>query len=251
MRTATDIARFVGALAACAALAGLPAAAAAQTCPAPGADCTTGQLQLVDFESLPAGASVEGLGAVHPNLAIASMVSVSVPCAVGSARVIEESNTFPYSAYGTPSGDNQCLDGIHGFADDHDCILDYEFTFSPGTTVSCFSIRMFDYGDYFPHGGTTHNVRLRAYAGVTPVDQDILTVVGNVSPNGDACTAGVNDPGARTFTVTGAGITRVTLTFDEYADPNVGFDSIQFCRVRDAVPVATPNWGRVKTLYRD
>ena len=252
MPTSRQFLRLAGALASGVALACTPAFAAAQSCPPPGADCSPGQLQLVDFESLPAGATVEGLGAVHPDLAIATVPSIAIACPVGSAKVIEELNTVPFSSYGTPSGDNDCLDGIHGFGDAPDCVLDYEFTFSPGTTVSCFSIKMVDYGDYFPYGGATHSVRLRAYAGVTPVDQEILTIaVGNPSPTGDACTSGATDPGNHVFSVAAAGITRVTLSFDEHADPNVGFDSIQFCLLRSSVPVAARHWSFMKTLYRD
>jgi len=230
----------------------LPVLVAAQSCPAPGAACSPGVLQVIDFESLPAGTSVEGLGAVHPDLAIASLVSLATACPVGSAQVIEALNPVPYSSYGTPSGINDCLDGIHGFGDAPDCVLDYEFTFSPGTTVACFSIKMVDYGDYFPYGGGTHTVKLRAFAGVTPVDQDILTIAaGNPSPTGDACTTGTSDPGNHVFSVAGAGINRVTLSFDSFPDPNVGFDTIQFCRLRDAVPVAARQWSFIKTLYRD
>ena len=251
MLTAREFARHLGVVAAGAAVACIPALGAAQTCPPPGGDCSPGQLQVIDFESLAAGVTVEGLGAVHADLAIASLPSIAAPCTPGSAKVIEESNPVPYTSYGSSTSDNACLDGIHGFGDDHDCVLDYEFTFSPGTTVSCFSIRMLDYGDYFPYGGAVHNVKLRAFAGVTPVDQDVLTVSGNPSPTGDACTTGSGDPGNYVFTVAGAGITRVTLTFDAFPDPNVGFDTIQFCRVLAPVPVAARNWAFVKTLYRD
>src|SRR5690349_21087787 len=107
----------------------------------------------VDFEALAAGASVEGLGAVDPVLDITSVPwSLGTPsCTVGSAAVIEEGNPFPFVAYGTPLAiDNGCLTGIHGFADDANCVLDYEFTFAPGHTASCFGLRILDYGDYFP-----------------------------------------------------------------------------------------------------
>jgi hypothetical protein len=35
--------------------------------------------------------------------------------------------------------------------------------------------------------------------------------------------------------VAGAGINRVTLEFDSFADPNVGYDDIRFCLVRGSV----------------
>lgn len=249
MRTSIEILRrsstatVVLALLARTALAGSPA------CPAAGATCTAGTLQVIDFESLPAGTPVEGLGAVHPDLAITSVPSLSPSCTPGTARVIEEFNAaFP--SYGGASGANECLDGIHGFGDDPGCALDYEFTFAPGVTAECFSIRMLDFGDLLPYGGLTHTVALSAYAGVTLVDQDVLTLIApQAVATGDACNAG--DPGNHLFVVAGTGITRVTLTFDASPDPNVGFDTIQFCRVRETVPVAGRAWGLVKSLYRD
>jgi hypothetical protein len=230
----------------------LPGSAFGQGCPPAGESCAAGVLQVIDFESFPAGTPVEGLGAVHPDLAITSLPSLATSCTTGSAMVIEELNNFPYDSYGTGSGVNGCLDGVHGFGDDHDCVLDYEFTFSPGTTVSCFSIRMLDYGDYFPFGGQNHVVRLRAWAGTTPVDQDQLTISGGSPvPTGDACTTGAGDPGNVVLNVAGTGITRVVLAFDAFPDPNVGFDDIQFCMSRGTVPVAARPWSFVKGIYRE
>jgi len=222
----------------------------AEPCPPPGGSCDTGALEVVDFESFAPGTVVEGLGAVHPDLAILSGPSTVGSCPTGSSGVIEEL-VGPIVAYGTASGTNDCLNGIRGFGDDAACMLNYEFTFSPGTTVSCFSIRMLDYGDFFPFGGTVHEVRLRAFAGSTPIDQDILTVFGNPAPNGDACIAIDGDPGNVVLGVVGTGITRVTLEFDAFPDPNIGFDDIQFCLVREAVPVQQVGWGRLKTWYAD
>jgi hypothetical protein len=143
----------------------LSAPARAEICPPPGTDCTTGTLQVVDFETVSPGTSVEGLGAVHPDLAITSTPAISSSCTVGTAVGIEEFNPSPLAAYGTASGANGCLNGIRGYGDDPLCILNYEYTFSPGSTVSCFSIRLLDYGDFFPFGGVNHNVRPAAYAG--------------------------------------------------------------------------------------
>jgi hypothetical protein len=107
---------------------------------------------------------------VHPDLAIASQAGIATPCTPGTARSIEELDTL-FPSYGSTAGPNDCLTGIRGFGDDPGCTLDYEFTFSPSTTVSCFSIRILDYGDLFPNGGMTHVVVLNGYAGVTLVDQ--------------------------------------------------------------------------------
>ena len=249
MRTSIDILQRSAAAAVFVTLFAPAAFAGGTACPPPGATCTAGTLQSIDFESLPAGTPVEGLGAVHPDLAITSLPSLSPSCTPGTARVIEEFNSA-FASYGGATGANECLDGTHGFGDATGCALDYEFTFAPGVTVACFSIRMLDFGDLLPYGGLTHAVTLSAFAGVTLVDQDILTLTApQAVPTGDACNAG--DPGNHLFVVSGTGITRVTLSFDASPDPNVGFDSIQFCRVRESVPVAGRAWGRVKSLYRD
>lgn len=209
----------------------------------------------LDFEGLATGSAVEGLGAVHPDLAITGVTWPFGPsCAPGSAGVIEEGVSTPFAAYGTAgSYPNGCLDGLRGFGDSQGCVMDYDFTFAPGVTVSCFSIRMLDFGDLFPFGGTTHTVTLTAYdAGNVQVAQDVLTMLGAVDlVTGDACTAQGSDPGNHFFTVTGTGITRVTLRFDAFPDPNVGFDDISFCEEALATPAARRSWGELKTRYRD
>ena len=177
----------------------------------------------VDFEGLAAGTSVEGAGAVDPVLTITSLPwGAGTPsCTVGSAAVIEEGNPFPFVAYGTPAAiDNGCLTGVHGFADDADCVLDYEFTFASGHTASCFSMRILDYGDYFPYGGTNHIVQLAAFdASNVLVDQDVFTVTGAVdATGGDACSTGPNAVGNHLLAVAGPGIVRVTLRFNAFPD---------------------------------
>lgn len=233
------------------ALAALPSAAGAQAC-APAACADTHHY--VGFEGLAAGASVEGPGAVDPALTITSVPwGAGVPsCPIGSAAVIEEGNAFPFAAYGTPTAiDNGCLTGIHGFADDANCVLDYEFTFSPGHTASCFGIRMLDYGDYFPYGGTNHIVQLAAFdAANALVDQDVFTISGPVDlGGGDACATGPNSSGNHLFVVTGPGIVKVTLRFNAYPDPNIGFDDITFCEAEDPTPAFKASWGKVKASY--
>ena len=238
-------AAFIGATA-------LAGAAHAQDCPPPGATCPRGGTHVaIGFESFVAGASVGGLGAVHPDLAIATSAGLAPACTPGSAHIIESGNAA-FTSYGTgTSTANGCLTGTKGFGDDAGCTLNYEFTFSAGTTVSCFSIRMLDFGDLFPYGVLNHNVLLQAYAGTTLVDTDALLVVGGVQlASGDACTAQVGDPGNHVFRVVAPGITRVTLTFDESPDPNVGFDDIQFCKDGTPVPVTPEAWGLIKSLYR-
>ena len=235
----------------CFAVVGLLSGRAMAQC-AP-ATCTASHV-LLDFESLAPGTPVEGLGAVFPDLNIASVAWPFGPsCTVGSAAAIEEGVAAPFAAYGTAGAfPNGCLDGIRGFGDTQGCVLDYDFTFVPGVTVSCFSIRMLDYGDLFPFGGTTHTVTLTGYdASNVQVSQDVLTMLGAVDlVSGDACTSQASDPGNRLFTVSGAGMVRVTLRFDAFPDPNVGFDDISFCEHVGVTPVARKRWGGLKALYR-
>ena len=118
-------------------------------------------------KGLPPGTPVEGLGTVQADLAIATLAGTAPPCTPGTARAIQEFDSgFP--SYGTTPGTNGCLNGFRGFGDDPMCTLDYEFTFSPGTTVSCFSLLMLDFGDLFPYGTANHIVTMNAYAGATP-----------------------------------------------------------------------------------
>lgn len=236
---------------ACAALAATTSPAGAQSC-APGACSTTHHY--VDFEGLAPGTSVEGAGAVDPVLTITSLPwSAGTPsCTVGSAAVIEEGNPFPFVAYGTPTAiDNGCLTGLRGFADDAECVLDYEFTFAPGHAASCFGIRILDYGDYYPYGGTNHVVQLAAFdAGNVLVDQDVFAVSGPVDlGGGDACSATPNAVGNHLLSVAGPGIVRVTLRFNAFPDPNVGFDDVTFCESEVPTPAAAASWGRVKAAY--
>jgi hypothetical protein len=239
----------VGALALIACVA-LPRLASAQSCTP--ASCAS-EFHVVDFEAQSPGTSVEGLGAVDPLLDIASVAWPFGPtCTPGSAKVIAAGNPFPYSAYSTNASIvNGCLGGSHGFADDAECVLDYDFTFVSGISVTCFSIRMLDYGDYFPLGGATHQVTLTGYDATNAiVDQDVLSTSGGVQLGaGDACTSQAGEPGDVRLTVAGSGIVRVTLRFDAAPDPNIGFDEIAFCAV--GVTGARPaSWGRIKTLYR-
>jgi hypothetical protein len=208
----------------------------------------------LNFEGLAAGTSVEGLGAVHPHLNITSVPwAFSPSCTAGTAAVIEEGNPFPFASYGTAgSYPNGCLNGTHGYGDASACVLDYDFTFAPGVSVTCFSFRMLDYGDLYPFGTGAHQVDVTAYdAANNVVDTDQLAVFGPVQAlAGDACDAGPNDSGNHLFTVTGAGIVKVTLRFDASPDPNVGFDDISFCEVVDVTPSLPGSWGRLKSIYR-
>ena len=238
------------ALAASFALAIAVAPARAQLC-TPGA-CSA-VFHFVSFESFAPGTSVEGLGAVDPALNITSVAWTLGPsCPVGSASVIETGNLIPFSSYSTATFVNGCLDGIHGFGDTGGCVLDYDFTFAAGSTVNCFALKMVDFGDYYPFGGTSHGVRLTAYdASNTVVDMDQLLAGGGVdSLSGDACLSQAGAPGNYVLSVSGGGIVRVELRFNGFPDPNVGFDDITFCEIVGATPTRPRSWGVLKARYR-
>jgi hypothetical protein len=240
-------------LAAAATLVTLPLAdASAQSCTP--AACGTA-FHGVDFESLAPGTSVEGPGAVDPALTITSLAWTLGPsCPAGSARVIEETNPLPYNAYDAGAAvTNGCLGGIRGFGDDAGCVLDYDFTFAPGLEASCFGLKIYDYGDYFPFGGTTHQVTLSAYdAANALVDQDVLSMLGGVDlANGDACTTQPGTFGNQLLAVSGPGIVRVELRFDAWPDPNIGFDEIRFCAYESPTHSQTASWGAMKDMYRE
>jgi hypothetical protein len=227
-----------------------PGSAALAQCPP--AACSDTPVYL-DFEGLTPGTSVEGLGAVHPYLRITSVTWPFGPsCPAGSAAAIEEGVAAPFAYETSGSFPNGCLNGIRGFGDASGCVLDYDFTFAPGVTASCFSFRMVDYGDLYPYGTAGHQVDVVAWdAANNVVDTDQLLAFGPVDAvGGDACLSGPNATGSHFFTVTGPGIVRVTLRFDASPDPNVGFDDVSFCANFDPTPAAPQSWGRVKTIYR-
>lgn len=218
----------------------------------------------VNFEDETTGASVEGLGTVHPAL--------NINAEPGTAVVIE-SLASPI-AYGAPNEfapyypPNNCLENANGIrvnADtDGDQVLDsgvvaakgfgvpqatttldqaYTFTFAPGVTVSGLSLRIFDFGDYNPKLATSHSLRLTAYdsmMNVVDFDELIYTTPAQVNPtsstpfgnllNGaaDACDASFGQPGYLELGVTDpTGIFKVELTMTGQ-DPKIGLDSINF-----------------------
>lgn len=207
----------------------------------------------ITFESLAPGALVEGIGMVDPVLAITSVPwGYGSGCPTGSTRVIQEGSVVPFSSYDTATGPNGCLDGTHGMGHPANCVLDYDFTFTSGVTVGCFSIKLVDFGDYYPYGGTVHGATLTAYDASHAV-VGVATLAGGAgvdSTSGDACLSQAGFPGNFVLAVSGAGITRVELRFGPSPDPNVGFDSIAFCELTAPTAIPQPSWGRLKGAYR-
>jgi hypothetical protein len=208
-----------------------------------------------DFESLAPGTSIEGLGALDSDLTISTLAWPFGPaCTVGSAAVIEEGNVVPFVAYDTGGGTmvNGCLNGNRGFGDPGGCVLDYDFDFGNGALALCFGLRIVDYGDFFPFGGTNHVVQLTAYdASNTQVDQDVLTMTGPVDlVLGDACTTQPGAFGNQILSVSWpGGIKKVTLRFNAYPDPNIGFDDLAYCKLY-VLPAGERSWGELKSTYR-
>lgn len=235
----------------------LLALTALQPAPVAAAPCTpascSGAFHGVTFESLTAGSPAEGSGVLDPSLVVTSVPwAFGAGCPVGSSRVIEELNPVPFTSYSSAGGTNGCLDGIHGMGHPANCVLDYDFTFVPGVTVGCFAIKLFDFGDYYPYGGTVHGATLTAYDASNAV-VDVATLAGAAavdSTSGDACLSQAGFPGNFTLSVSGTGITRIELRFGPSPDPNVGFDSIAYCELTAPTEVRKPSWGRLKARYR-
>ncbi len=198
-----------------------------------------------DFTVLPPGASVEGLGAINPDLNISS---------TGNAVALAE-GADP-RAYGAPNGANSISNGgvdtlLAGFSD-IDQLHEYTFGFAPNMSVSQFSLQMLDFGDFNPALATEHRVELAAYdSNDQLVDSDTLffTSDGQRIPHGgsagdlwltaDAITSQPGQPGNYTFTVAGTGITHLELQFSSdlgvgVTDPFFGFSVLCF------IPEETP-----------
>ena len=196
--------------------------------------------ECVYFCTLELGASVEGLGSVHEDLNIQAPGD-AVKVAEGEAPAV----------YGAPNGPGSIWNGgmdpdCGGFSDittkEAKAAHDYTFTFAPGISVTEFSLRMLDFGDYNPSKSTSHVVTMTAYdASDVQVDQMTLQYTsdgqGNPrSPNlygdlwysGDAISASEGEPGNWMWTVSGSGIVRVELDFGVGFDPNIAFDSLCF-----------------------
>ena len=186
-----------------------------------------------DFSQVAVGASIEGLGAVVPNLNID---------AVGTAvRIISGAEPTIYVA---PSGGliNNGISASGGFSDKVTQTAQqaplYNFTFTPGMTVSNFSLHMLDFGDFNPTNSSDHYVSMTAYDvnGLVVDKQElsyttsgwISTTYGHLLVTGDAISSVPGQPGNWIWNVSGSGIVRVVLEFGIGFDPNVGFDTLSF-----------------------
>lgn len=217
----------------------------------------------VDFSSLDAGTSVEGLGAVHRFLNIQSQYDEG-------DVVVSKTETQPgfygsTDALNSPAGTlNGCLGA--GFADTYakNNAEPHQYTFRFDGTVSQFSVRMLDFGDLNrDSGATTHEVTMTASDGSGTVDDQKLkyTSDGGVNPDtwdpatesdstikfydslensGDACTAELGEPGNYVWNVSGEGISEITLSFGQGYDPNIAFTDLCFT-IEETAPDFTYN----------
>jgi hypothetical protein len=169
--------------------------------------------------------------------------------AVGTAIKIVEA--MGPTAYGAPNNsDNKIINGAlsasGGFIDMTTQVSKlphhFSFTFAPGVSVTNFSLRMLDYGDWNPSLSTLHELNMTAFDsnGVVVSRQELnFTTPGVSAPRssnlygdlwitGDAVTATDGQPGKWTWSVSGQGIVRVELEFGAGHDPAVGFDSLSY-----------------------
>lgn len=186
----------------------------------------------VQFDAFAPGTSVEGLGTVHPFLNISS---------AGDAVTLIEGQ-MPAN-YGAPNGPGSISNGgiVAGGFGDITRGHDYSFSFVPGMTVSQFTVQMLDYGDFNPVLASSHEVALVGFdASGAEVNRDTLVFASDGTGNpaalqlsGDAVSAQPGEPGNRTYTVSGSGISRVEIQYlsdglPVPSDPNHGLAVLCF-----------------------
>jgi len=206
-----------------------------------------------NFSNLELGDTVEGMGTVAPYL--------NINFVQGMLQRIEAGNN-PNNPFGYRAGDPPIVNGgisdRGGFtsADVRTATLPeyiYEFTFAQGITVSDFSVRMLDFGDFNPRRDTHHSVVMTAFneAGNPIATQDLTYTTdaevipenspewGSMRIHGDALFANDGDPGKWTWQVNADGIAKIILRFSgEGFDPNFGFDSLSY--TTEVCPVCQP-----------
>jgi hypothetical protein len=217
-----------------------------------------------DFSQIMPGNSVEGMGAVAPNLNIDADASPN-------ATAVKIAQSIPPVLYNaTGSGtliSNGGISPTGGFSDVVTQLAGqahrYTFTFAPGVTASNFSLHMLDFGDLNPTLNTNHSVTMTAYNAsniiITRHELSYLTlaeilpgssnIYGNLQITGDAHSGLPGQPGNWTWNLFGSGISKVVLEFGVGFDPNLGFDSLSYtteCVLSCQAPVV-PDFGQIPT----
>jgi hypothetical protein len=192
-----------------------------------------------DFSQVATGASVEGMGTVASGLNIdakgtAVRITTLVAPVLYAGRDDNKVNI----------NNGRLFNGV-GFSDyvtkTAQTAHRYTFTFAEGTTLSDFSVRMVDFGDFNPQLSKTHLASITAYnAADTAIAVQKLnyttpavdtprssSIYGDLWINGDA-SAPSGKPGNWTWNVSGTGIVKVVLSFGAGYDPNIAFDGLTF-----------------------
>jgi len=202
-------------------------------------------IALEDFQP---GQSVEGSGALHPDMALTTTN--------GNTVALFDDETP--STYGAPNGNNSRPNGclVDGFGDNssqNSRLHDYVFEFENGKIVTDFSITMFDFGDYNPARAESHKIELvgyDAYGNVVATDTLEYTSSSATNPRtsnefgdlyltGDACDAEEGEAGLYNFNIANAeGIKTVKVLYhndgtnsyggDRPSDPNIAFGEVCF-----------------------
>jgi hypothetical protein len=200
-------------------------------------ECASCQsLFAADFNSVAAGQSVEGLGAVSPHLNIDARGT-----AIKVAQAVEPLIYLAPNRAGTGNINGGLVAG-GGFSDlatkNAMQAHRYSFTFASDVLVTDFSLHMLDFGDLNPTLSTSHSASMTAYdingnvvdreelryttPGVSAPDSSNL--YGNMRLHGDAVSAPVGQPGNWTWNLSANGITSVVLEFGAGHDPNIALD---------------------------
>jgi hypothetical protein len=198
----------------------------------------------IDFEALGdegnEGDSVEGF-------LIEGMLNIELLSTIQDKKLVlvkERTTNLDYLAYrankvSQNDTNNGCLIGwgfAVGYADISakrfklsDTIV---FSFPVGVTVSHFFVDIFDYGDWYPDGGST------------PVKVILTDNDGNTSeyPFNNNASAALHDAcegtiGIQTLEISGYGISEVTLSFVGKMDPGIAFDNVCFTVEPIGVPL--------------
>jgi hypothetical protein len=124
----------------------------------------------------------------------------------------------------------------------------YSFSFPTGTTVTQFSLRLSDWGDFLPNGAAPDGALAATLAGYDAAGDQVAASTftfhsassavthrpslefGDLFIAGDACSASDGQPGNARFEITGQGIARVEFSFANLpsTDPLVALSSVGY-----------------------
>ena len=124
----------------------------------------------------------------------------------------------------------------------------YSFSFPAGTTVTQFSLRLSDWGDFLPNGAAPGDTLAATLAGYNAAGDQVAASTftfhssssavshrpslefGDLAIAGDACSAPDGQPGNARFGITGQGIARVEFSFANLpsTDPLVALSSVGY-----------------------